>query len=277
MATGDDLDLGNGNSAQTPTVILASHDNDGFSDFDLGRAIFEAGPSAPPDVPDDPFMGVLGRGADSHRDYLRQGMPGVAGYGGRPGGANDSQQGGCGVMGIGGSTDGEAPHASGKWGPGPGIYGMGGAGLSSAHGAGVIGDSGISDLQGVPANGVGVPFLPPVAETQNIGVYGRSQNGPGVAGMSIGDRGGVFSASQVNGPPLPQLRLVPQPLPGGKLYGKTVPLPKNGQAGDFFVRVDPTAEVPRVQLWFCIGAAGNNPADPGVLWGLVAFSGTQEA
>ena len=59
-----------------------------------------------------------------------------------------ARQGGCGVMGIGGSTDGEAPHASGKWGPGPGVYGMGGAGLSTAHGAGVIGDSGISDLEG---------------------------------------------------------------------------------------------------------------------------------
>lgn len=269
MATGDDLNLGNGNSAQTPTVIQARKDDDGFSDFEFGRAIFEAGPTAPPDVPKDPFMGVLGRGADAHPDRLIQGMPGVAGYGGRPAGATDDRQGGCGVMGIGGSTDGEAPHASAKWGPGPGIYGMGGAGLSTARGAGVIGDSGMTDLGEVPADGVGVPTLPSVAETQNIGVYGRSKNGPGVAGYSIADRGGVFSSGQNGSPSPPQLRLIPARA--------DAPLPKTGQPGDFFVRGDPTTEVPRAQLWFCIGAASNNPANPGVLWGLVAFSTTQTA
>jgi hypothetical protein len=274
MATGDDLDLGNGNSAQTPTVILASLDKDGFSDFDLGRAIFEAGPTGPPDTPQDPFMGVLGRGADAHPNRLIPGMPGVAGYGGRPAGATDDRQGGCGVMGIGGSTDGEAPHASAKWGPGPGIYGVGGAGLSSAHGAGVIGDSGITDLGEVPADGVGVPTLPSVAETQNVGVYGRSQNGPGVAGYSIGDRGGVFSSSQVDGPSLPQLRLIPQP---GTFGVSIPPLPKNGQPGDFFVRtVQILVDVPpRAELWFCTGPATPNPASVS-RWGLVAFSEIQE-
>src|SRR5208337_4320395 len=115
MATGDDLVLGNENSAQGPTVIQARKDDDGFARFDLGRAIIEAGPTAPPDVPTDSFMGVLGRGADARPDNLNPGMPGVAGYGGRPsGGAGatpDDQQGGCGVMGIGGSTDGQALHA----------------------------------------------------------------------------------------------------------------------------------------------------------------------
>ena len=85
MADGDNLQLGNGNDAQTPTVIEARR-RDGVSFFFLGRAIFEAGPSAPPDVPAQQFMGVLGRGADAHPDNLNPGMPGVAGYGGRPSG-----------------------------------------------------------------------------------------------------------------------------------------------------------------------------------------------
>jgi len=287
MADGDNLQLGNGNDAQTPTVIEARI-RDGVSFFDWGLAIFEAGPSAPPDVPAQQFMGVLGRGADAHPDNLNPGMPGVAGYGGRPsGGASatpDDQQGGCGVMGIGGSTDQGYPRppASAKWAPGPGIYGIGGVGLlvgpynrSSANGAGVIGDSGITDLGEVPNVGVGVPTQPSVAETQNIGVYGRSRNGPGVAGYSIGDRGGVFSSSQIGGQSLPQLRLVPQP---GTYGVPMAPLPKNGQPGDFFVRLVPILGaddvLPRAELWFCIGPSVPNSSISN--WGLVAFSEMQE-
>ncbi len=272
MADGDNLLLGNGNDAQTPTVIEARV-RDGVSFFDLGRAIFEAGPSAPPDIPADPFMGVLGRGNDCPKGYDRQGMPGVAGYGGRPGFKNmDSQQGGCGVMGIGGCASDEQTHPAG---PGPGIYGMGGI-SGNNNGAGVIGDSGISDLQGVPDNGVGVPFLPSFAETQNIGVYGRSQNGPGVAGTSYSDRGGIFSSGSPETPtptPVAQMRLVPQPLSPSP--NPPAGLPTNGKPGDFFTTMI-VGDIPRAELWFCIGQASNNPANPGVRWGLVAFSTTQD-
>ena len=211
-------------------------------------------------------MGVLGRGADGHPGYDRQGMPGVAGYGGRPGGADDSQQGGCGVMGIGGSTPdpNDVPHASDKWGAGPGIYGMGGTShrfaYAAGYGAGVIGDSGISDLGEVPADGVGVPTLPSVAETQNIGVYGRSRNGPGVVGTSYSDRGGVFSSGNPENPlpavPVAQMRLVPQPLTPSP--NPPAGLPTNGKPGDFFTTMI-VGDIPRAELWFCIGQASNNP------------------
>ena len=188
-------------------------------------------------------------------------------------------------MGIGGSTDSNsvAPHASAKWGPGPGIYGMGGRGLivdpyrSTAHGAGVIGDSGITDLGEVPADGVGVPTQPPVAETQNIGVYGRSRNGPGVVGTSYSDRGGVFSSVNADTPipavSVAQMRLVPQPLSPSP--NPPAGLPTNGKPGDFFTTMI-AGDIPRAELWFCIGQASNNPATPGVRWGLVAFSTTQD-
>ena len=63
MPTNDDLELGVGNSANDPTVVLASVDHDGNSNFVLGRAVFEAGPTEHT-IPQQPFIGMLGRGSN---------------------------------------------------------------------------------------------------------------------------------------------------------------------------------------------------------------------
>ena len=91
MPTNDDLELGVGNSANDPTVVLASVDHDGNSNFVLGRAVFEAGPTEHT-IPQQPFIGMLGRGSNGLGNTTAP-MPGVVGFGGIPTSADDALQG----------------------------------------------------------------------------------------------------------------------------------------------------------------------------------------
>ena len=79
MGNGDNLKLGEGYSAQTPTVVLASVDDTGYAEFSF-RGILEAGPTASPDTAGGQYVGVLGRGHDGQPESKR-GMAGVAAFG----------------------------------------------------------------------------------------------------------------------------------------------------------------------------------------------------
>jgi hypothetical protein len=272
MPSGDDLVVGVGTSANNPTVLLASLDDDGNADFPLARGIFEAGPTDDPnDVPPQPFVGLLGRGAHGrHPKFSGQmaPMPGVVGFGGKPSGADPTYQGGSGVVGIGGSADYSfaVPHPATNA-PGPGLFGAGGQGyLGASFGAGVVGVSGTNLTGPLPL------ALDPV-DTVNVGVFGQSKDGPAVVGKSTADRGGVFSAGVPLGPPIAQLRLVPQPVPLSP--NPPTGLPKDGKQGDFFTRlvVDANRQT-EAELWFCI----REPRDSfTAMWGRVQFDTTQFA
>jgi hypothetical protein len=273
MPTGDDLVVGIGTSANNPTVLLASVDDDGGSSFPLARGIFEAGPTDNPnDVPASPFIGLLGRGAAGrYRNVAGAAppMPGVVGFGGKSSGFDTDHQGGTGVLGIGGGTeyDFPVPKVAAKDQPGPGLVGVGGQGHpSGGFGAGVVGVSG-TDLTGP------LPQLPDPADTVNIGVYGQSQSGPGIVGKSQADRGGVFSAGVNLGNPIAQLRVVPQPVPPSP--NPPTGLPKDGKPGDLFTRqVIGANRETETELWFCI----REPRDSSTaMWGRIAFDSTQFA
>lgn len=298
MASNDKLELGVGNSANDPTVILASKDSvDGDSNFELGRAIFEAGPGDDVFNPLQPFIGLLGRGQQSGGTYPAS--PGVAGYGG---GFNSDESAGSGVVGIGG----DGFH------PGAGVLGLSGVNGypetgDDAFGAGIVGVSGgLTRPTGPPT----LFHAPPHEATANVGVYGESALGPGVRGISqtsdgvlgtadnaagvrgvstngegvsgesssgagvsgtsgVGDgirafsklgRGGVFAAGDENHT-RPQLRLVPR---GGWL-------PQQGQVGDLLVTAIPDANgQPSAQMWLCVREPDSSHS---ALWGQVQISG----
>jgi hypothetical protein len=271
MPTGDEVEAGYGTSANAPTVLMASVDDDGNSNFPPGRAVFEAGPTdVLGQVPQDAFIGVVGRGSHGHTGSNPSSeipaMPGVFGFGGRPGGPGAGVQGGSGVIGTGGDAHSGDPKA-----PGPGVLGIGGRAFAlDLTGAGVVGISG-SHTGATP-----IPELPPFSETQNVGVFGiaaatmfntnpttvgvrgQSDSGIGVHGVATGiGRGGVFHSkhsAQVQLAPYDLQSSLPAPTP---IQAEAIPterdsgpaLPEKGQSGDLMAVLD---DQRNCTLWFCV-------------------------
>jgi len=94
-----------------------------------------------------------------------------------------------------------------------------------------------------------------------------------MVGKSDADRGGVFSAGVHLGPPIAQIRIVPQPVPPSP--NPPIGLPKNGKQGDLFTRLVIGANrETEAELWFCV----REPRDSfTAMWGRVAFDTTQFA
>jgi hypothetical protein len=291
MASNDKLKLGVGNSAQDPTVVMASKDDiDGDSNFELGRAILEAGPGDEIYNPQQPFIGLLGRGQKGRLDLGYPASPGVVGYGGD---LQDDDNAGSGLVGIGG----DGSH------PGAGLFGLSGASESFETGEGAFG-AGVVGVSGGLTRAMGPPTLfhtPPHEATSNVGVYGESSLGPGVRGISqtsdgvqgqadkaagvrgesseaagvsatsgSGDgiqafsklgRGGVFAAGDQHHT-RPQLRLVPQ----------SGWLPIQGKLGDLMVLMETDAnDQPTAGLWLCI----REPVGAlSALWGKIQIAGS---
>ena len=291
MPTNDDRELGVRNSANDPTVVLASVDDDGNANFELGRAVLEAGPTETT-IPYQPFVGMMGRGSNGLGNTTAP-MPGVVGFGGFPTSADDALQGACGVVGVGGKA---TPLFDTGFMAGAGVWGIGGEGYPGRDGAGVVGVSGRIVNPKFPFPGLETE-MPSPSLTKNVGVFGSSESGRGVMGVSNGNeedagvfgtstegtgvqaesvtgagvvgtsvenRGAIFSSGEAGRRAIAQLRLVPLPP------GSTDKLPENGLPGDLFVRqvIGPNQE-PEVEMWLCLRPAMDNLT---AMWGRFAFS-----
>ena len=106
------------------------------------------------------------------------------------------------------------------------------------------------------------------------GVIGISASGPGVRGVGVVERGGVFESRIFDVHPLAQVRLVPTILPDQvfPIGQDPVPPTDEGEAGDLLALTyrDPNNQI-RAALFFCIGGVHTEGNTSGsALWARLA-------
>ena len=237
-----------------------------------GHALVQPGPA---DVP--PGTGVFGQGGrileeNTGRLLLGTGVIGVGGDAGNKDLPPTSEAGSAGVFGQGADAQLKSivDASGGSVFDGP-----------AEPGAGVIGRGGVADNGRLrPAAGVvglaGGQSKPDNLETGDAGVFGLGDtgvrghglDGPGVAGSSKADRGGVFATddqAQVNLVPRPVRTKLPEgsavtptAISSGELERGLVSLPRRGRPGDLMTLID---DAQLCTLWFCVrGADDGGPA-----------------
>jgi hypothetical protein len=120
--------------------------------------------------------------------------------------------------------------------------------------------------------------------TNPAGVIGIAMTGPGLRGVSLTDRGGVFQSATIaaanendpsaqHSPPVGQIRLVPHTVSlGNVLPGATPALPKHGKIGDLLALASPDGNFrTTANLYFCFGYDSNTGF---AVWGRLAFAST---
>jgi hypothetical protein len=267
MATGDHFQLGELNGAEDSTILRGEASEDGSQDFSGNAILVVERDNGPVRQIRHDCDGIKtsGRGAGAGISADSEAGDGVVGSADLPSssGVRGASKHGTGVQGFsrnGNGVVGRSVFAGGVF--GSSIFRIGVFGECTAPSGLGIGVEGRADVKNNPSV-IGVLG----ASTEGIGVEGSSTSGVGIYGHSSNNRGGVFGIDATTERPIAQLRLQPRPI------GRDLGLPRDGEAGDFFVTRQ-GGDSDLVDLWFCIaGPQGAQTA----LWGQVAFSQTRNA
>jgi hypothetical protein len=204
MSSGNDIQSGRNTTGESTTILIAdTTDDDPPVDFN-GNTIFIAGPRADAQTPFHTIDGIVGLGWNGSVESGSQGGTGVIGAGGPTqgngvaglGGATGNGNGGTGVLGFGGqgTSFGFAPIN-----PGTGVFGQGG-GVDPFSPPPVPGAPGVMGVAGATADGVvgnsnasnksGVFGFNGQNSDTAFGVFGRCDSSTG-AGVGAFNQNGV--------------------------------------------------------------------------------------